>query len=554
MEAGAILITILWGLRKIQVDQAWNYTRGNGVVIAVVDTGVDYNHPDFDITANAWINESERNGNDANCYDWQDNDGNGKVDDCWGWDFTDNNNGPMDGYGTDTGADGHGTHVAGIMGAKENNGLGIVGVAHGARYMILRAAGDVTERVAAINYAVFEGADIINCSWGTISYADPALAAALDNARAAGVAVVASAGNYYRAVTTQNLPASHIGAITIGASTTADLSSNFSNYGKFVDLVAPGGDNDNGNGDYNAFENPADDPRHNILSLKSGGEHFSFPVPWLVINTNYYRLGGTSMSAPHVAGVAALIMSAESNYLTLGNIYDVLRVSSDDITAYGKGVDDQTGFGRLNAYKAVTNRCLTPYADVNPNPWPPGGDSTNIKTITCRGIPTVCTSSNYCPYNNMTEAAAAAFVIRAKYTDNFTSGTQPHFSDVPANHPFFKYIQKMKEDGISTVPEGGMYYPDNPIDRAKAAQYIIRANYGGTFQYTTSPPFFTDVPQTHWAYPYIQKMRDENITTYLSDCGRSRYCPAGITNRGQMASFIATAPFKIWKKGRPEPN
>ena len=71
------------------------------------------------------------------------------------------------------------------------------------------------------------------------------------------------------------------------------------------------------------------------------------------------------MSAPHVAGVAALIMSAESNDLSLTNIYDVLRVSADDITGYGKGVDDMTGFGRLNAYKAVTNRCLTPYADVS---------------------------------------------------------------------------------------------------------------------------------------------------------------------------------------------
>jgi subtilisin family serine protease len=148
----------LWGLRKIQVDLAWDIARGNNVVVAIVDSGADYNHTDFDRTTNGWVNESERNGNDANCYDWQDDDGNGKVDDCYGWDFNGINyipdNDPMD-------VSGHGTHVSGIMAAKENNGTGVVGIVHGAKFMVLRAFSGTDYTVPAINYAVSEGADIM---------------------------------------------------------------------------------------------------------------------------------------------------------------------------------------------------------------------------------------------------------------------------------------------------------------------------------------------------------------------------------------------------------
>jgi hypothetical protein len=159
-------------------------------------------------------------------------------------------------------------------------------------------------------------------------------------------------------------------------------------------------------------------------------------------------MGGTSMSAPHVSGVTALIMSAESNNLNLDDIYDVLRVTSEDIVASGKGVDDQTGFGRLNAYKAVTARCLIPWSDVPSGFWA----ETEIRRITCREISTGCTSSSFCPTNNVTEGAAAAFVIRAKYTDDFDYPSTPqYFSDVPPSHQFFKYIQKMYADGINTA-------------------------------------------------------------------------------------------------------
>jgi len=527
----------LWGLKKIQVNLAWDITRGNNVVVAVVDSGLDYYHPDFDIWGNYWFNESERNGNDANCFDGQDDDLNGKIDDCFGWDFFNNDYDPMDDYG-------HGTHVTGIMAANENNGIGVVGIAHMAKFMVLRAYGYDIIQASAINYAVSEGADIINCSWGTPTFSQP-LSDALNYAYSQGVAVVASARNYFTEVTTQNLPASHAGAITVGASTTDDRKANFSNFGKFVDLVAPGGNNDNGNGDINPWENPADDARHNILSLRSAVT--AYPSPWLDVGTNYYRMGGTSMSAPHVSGVAALIISAESNNLKLDNIYDVLRVTSDDIAVYGKGVDDQTGFGRLNAYKAVTNRCLTPFVDVPPGYWA----EASIRTITCREITSGCTSTSYCPGNNVTEAVASVFIIRAKYTGDFNYSGTPYFSDVLASHWAFKYIQKMYEDGINTGCGGGKYCPDNLVDRAEAAAYIIRSIYGENFQYTTYPPYFTDVPQSHWAYKYIQKMKDKGIT---AGCGGGKYCPDNITTREQMAVFTAKAPFKIWTKGRPEPN
>ncbi len=146
----------LWGLKKIQAEQAWDITQGEGIVVAVVDTGLDYNHPD--IAANVWTNPGEIPNNNI------DDDGNGKVDDVRGWDFANNDNNPMDGFG-------HGTHVSGTIAAVGNNGIGIIGVAPKAKVMPVKGFSDdglgyTSDLANGIVYAAQNGADVINNSWG----------------------------------------------------------------------------------------------------------------------------------------------------------------------------------------------------------------------------------------------------------------------------------------------------------------------------------------------------------------------------------------------------
>jgi subtilisin family serine protease len=144
----------MWGLKKIQANTAWPTSRGDGVVVAVIDSGVD-NHSD--ISGNIWINDDEVPG------DGIDNDGNGYIDDCRAWNFLNNNNATIDNFG-------HGTHVAGTIAALANNGRGIAGVAPQAKIMPIVGLGSLggsyDTLAACVRYAAENGAHILNCSWG----------------------------------------------------------------------------------------------------------------------------------------------------------------------------------------------------------------------------------------------------------------------------------------------------------------------------------------------------------------------------------------------------
>jgi Zn-dependent metalloprotease len=139
----------------------------------------------------------------------------------------------------------------------------------------------------------------------------------------------------------------------------------------------------------------------------------------------------------------------------------------------------------------------------------------------------------YCPEDNVTRGQMAAFIIRAKYGENFTYTQTPYFSDVPSNHTFFKYVQKMKDEGLTAV--SGVYMVDEPVTRGQMAAFIIRAKFGENFTYTTTP-YFTDVPSTHSFFKYVQKMKDEGITAVTGTYGVDN-----IVTRAQMAAFLARA-------------
>ena len=298
----------LWGLKKMQAAQAWDLAQGEGVVVAVVDTGVDYNHPD--IAANIWTNIGEIPNNGM------DDDGNGFVDDIRGWDFGNSDNDPGDVHG-------HGTHVSGTIAAVGNNGIGMIGVAPKVKIMPVKGFMDSggawsSDLAKGIKYAVYNGADVVNNSWGceTPCPSNPFAEDAVRTAYNLGAMVVFAAGNDNADVADYS-PQNMTETIAVAASNYLDQRASFSNYGPLIDITAPG---------------------VGILSLR-------------VNSTGYSVYSGTSMAAPHVSGLVALLLDSDPMLDQL-QIKQRLYDSADDLGA--AGFDPLFGFGRINAIKTLT--------------------------------------------------------------------------------------------------------------------------------------------------------------------------------------------------------
>lgn len=144
--------------------------------------------------------------------------------------------------------------------------------------------------------------------------------------------------------------------------------------------------------------------------------------------------------------------------------------------------------------------------------------------------------ARFCPGSLATRAEMAAFVIRARYGDDFDiASSTPYFTDVPESHWAFRYVQKMKEDGLTNGYGDGTYRPENQVTRAEAATFIVRSLFGDAFPYTTDPPQFSDVNNTYWAFSYIQKMADEGLSTGYPD---GTFRPENLITRAEIAAFI----------------
>lgn len=318
----------MYGLQKISAPEAWDLTTGSaGTVVAVIDTGVKYNHED--LAANMWTNPGEIKGNGV------DDDGNGYADDFYGYDFFSNDADPMD-------ENGHGTHTAGTIGAVGNNALGITGINWNVRIMAIKIYSPIgTDTTSAMlinayNYVRMmkeRGVNIrvTNNSYGGCNEAcgyDQATKDAIDALGNAGILNVFAAGNDASNNETKPFyPASYTSPsiLSVAASNTSDDRAGFSNYGKIsVDLAAPGS---------------------GILSTHTSA-------------SGYASLSGTSMATPHAAGAAALLssynpnLSVQSLKATLMNTVDVLPQWND----YAKSG------GRLNAAKALQNQTVCAYA------------------------------------------------------------------------------------------------------------------------------------------------------------------------------------------------
>jgi subtilisin family serine protease len=310
----------VWGLEKMNVPSAWDISIGSDIVIAVVDSGGDWQHEDLIDTT--WINSKEdinKNGVfDNGDLNGVDDDKNGYIDDVIGYNFTDDNaipyNGPLE--------DMHGTHTSGTIGASGNNRIGISGVLWQSRIMRLKFVSGLTgpdfAAAGAITYAADNGARVINASWGGYSESQTitkAIRYAADN----GVVFVAAAGNEgndndRRPVFPANCDADNI--IVVAATDQRDRLASFSNYGgSTVDVAAPG---------------------VGILST----------VP----NNGYKEEDGTSMAAPSVSGIVGLILTVNSR-LSADRVRQILIDTSDSVSSLQGAV---VAAGRVNAGKAVS--------------------------------------------------------------------------------------------------------------------------------------------------------------------------------------------------------
>jgi serine protease len=321
-----------WHYPLINLPAAWDITTGsNSVVVAVVDTGVLLAHPDLQgqlVAGYDFISDATRAG-----------DGDG---------IDANPNDPGDADSAAGGSSFHGTHVAGTIAAASNNGLGVAGVAWKARVMPVRVLGkggtgssfDINQGVLfAARLANASGtlpakrADIINLSLGGAPFSQ-AEQNMFNQVRAAGVIVVAAAGNEANAVL--SYPASYDGVVSVSAVAIDKSLASYSSYGSKVDIAAPGGDAGDANGDGYVDR---------VLSTRADDSSGQFRYTYTFLN-------GTSMAAPHVAGVFALMKSVNAN-LTPADIDTLLAAGRLTVDIGAPGRDDKFGHGLIDALKAV---------------------------------------------------------------------------------------------------------------------------------------------------------------------------------------------------------
>jgi subtilisin len=301
----------VWGVVRIGSRQAHdNGNTGTDVKIGIIDTGIDYTHPD--LAANMGANPDEVPGNDI------DDDQNDLVDDVIGYDFVNGDSDPWDDHG-------HGTHVAGITAAQAGNG-GVIGVAPNAKIFALKVldaegSGSFGAVIAALDWAVSESLDVVNLSLGSTRDPGTAVETAFANAEAAGLVIVAAAGNSGKPTGKGNrveYPARYPSVIAVAATDSSDIRASFSSTGETVELAAPG---------------------YNVYSALPGG---------------YGVKSGTSMAAPHVAGVAALAVWEEKNVhgeqWSNAVVRQKLIDTADDLG--DAGLDPWYGWGLVDAAEA----------------------------------------------------------------------------------------------------------------------------------------------------------------------------------------------------------
>lgn len=388
-----------WNLHTIQMPAAWGITTGSeSVVIAVLDTGVNYNLPEF--AGNIWINRREIPNNRI------DDDGNGFVDDVYGWDFFNNDNTPLD-------DNGHGTKISSVLGSKGNNNAGLAGILWNVKIMPLRVGGnkgngvtlEVDKIVKGIKYARENGAKVITCSFGNDDYINSEKAA-ID--QSPGILFVCAAGNdgkntdaypfYPSCYESPNI-------ISVAATNNNDKLSDFSNYGKkSVHVGAPGED-----------------------------------IPVQSYDSQYYLVDGTSYAVPHVAGLAGLMLSINPD-LSPSEMRQLIIENVDQAPFSGLV---RSG-GRINAYKTLQ-------ATISSKKYSITANSTKGGTISPSGTLQVPSGTSVI----FTITADPGYKVSRVIIDGIDYGPLSifTFSNVGADHSIVAFFEEKQNTGRNlTIP------------------------------------------------------------------------------------------------------
>ena len=333
-----------WGLTNINAPTAWNYfSTGSNVVVAIVDDAIERTHAD--LSPNLWVNAGEIAGNNL------DDDNNGYIDDINGYDVGSNDNNPN----PPNASFDHGTHVAGIVSARSNNGIGVASIGFSCKLMCVKSTttvGQVTNGYDGIVYAAVSGAHVINMSWGGPSSSTTGQNI-VNYAVSEGCILIAAAGNDN--VNTQFYPAAYNNVVSVAATTSSNTKASFSNYGNWIDVSAPG---------------------NNIYSTTVGN--------------SYGNKSGTSMASPMVAGLAGLMKSLNPT-MPNADLINCLISTAANINAQNPSYIGQLGSGRIDAAAAMA--CVS--ASLN-NP-PVADFSANFTAISAGGSVVFTNLSTYNP-------------------------------------------------------------------------------------------------------------------------------------------------------------
>ena len=516
----------------VRAPGAWDLNRGEGAVVAIVDTGItshtelnDNVLPGYDMMSNPdWARDGD--GRDANPRDEGDWTGAGECDaetpamtSSW-----------------------HGTHVAGIIAVIGNNSDGITGVAPAAKILPIRAIGscggytsDVADSIIWAAGGAVTGvpanpnrANVINLSLGATAACSVTQQNAIDFAHNAGSAVVVAGGNA-NGLATGTSPANCQNVIAVAAAGRNGARASYSNYGAGIDITAPGGDVDA-------------DQNSGIISTSNLGT--SAPG-----DQGYGYLQGTSVAAPHVAGIAALLMSEMGSTFTPDMVEARLKATARPLSI---ACPEGCGAGLVDAEAALgayVPPAVSPFADVATSQQ----FYKEMAWLSGQGISTGWVDGNgvrtYRPLQAISRDAMAAFLYRLAGSPEYTAPSVSPFADVSTNQQFYKEMAWLSEQGISTgwVDGNGLrtYHPLDSINRDAMAAFLYR--FAGSPAYTApavSP--FADVSTGQQFYKEMAWLADRWISAGWTDAyGVRTYRPLQPINRDAMAAFLYRLNFLL---------
>ncbi|MFQ5909444.1 MAG: S8 family serine peptidase, partial [Thermoplasmata archaeon] len=513
-----------WGPKKIKAPDAWNLTKGNSsVVVAILDTGVDYLHED--LSGNMWRNPSEDGGLDD-----LDDDGNGYIDDIYGWNFVNDTKYVMDNNDRDINDNPasiyHGTHVSGIVAAVMNNSKGIAGLSQ-VKIMALKVLGrngkgDWLDTASAIQYAYENDADVISMSLGGSS-SPVSVKNQAQNAWDNGTLLVAASGN--NGANGVIYPAKYDTVIAVGATNSGDTRASFSNYGNELELVAPG---------------------VSIISCRRQTP----PGPG---SPYYQNMDGTSQATPHVSGVAALMFSRYPSYTNM-QVRLILRNTSVDLG--NPGWDIYYGYGRVNAYEALLPQNNDDQAqEITTLSDDQYSFDVNTDNFGIVAIKSVTHSLTYPYYLDLydTPTYTTSLAQTTSYPDDDVAfiaidghqlpGNQTYYYRVRHQTSGFKYILETENGSISGMPILSMSSPTTSVMNSTEIidAFQIQLQTGVTYDVTMSVTSSADL-DLYAACGNIAT--DEDAARSLTRSGIATERLVFATRSNGWCIIVVTNPFK----------